>query len=193
MTSYSLSPLAYLKVVLHAAKHPSSTVCGLLVGTVSSGTASIVDAIPLLHHGVDLSMAMEAGLQLAEIYAKQQQWVFLGLYVANERLAHTAVPRGLGKAAEVIRDKQPEALVLVVENEKLASGEPALIPHLFQSTSSSWKPATLSAANVTLSDSSAPSKALDQIKARRHHTLGDFDDHLSDASVDWLRNAGVSL
>ncbi|GAA5904235.1 hypothetical protein JCM6882_003175 [Rhodosporidiobolus microsporus] len=195
MPSYSLSPLAYLKIVLHAAKYPASTVCGLLVGTSSSsGEATVVDAIPLLHSWADLSPAMEAGMQLADLYCRKQQWVFLGLYVANERLGDVGVPRGVGKAAEAVRkERGGEAVVLVVDNEKLASIEPALIPHRFDAPSSSWKPTTLSAANVTLSDASAPQKALEQVKARRHPSLGDFDEHLSDPTVDWLRNAGVGL
>ncbi|GAA5832291.1 hypothetical protein JCM11251_004309 [Rhodosporidiobolus azoricus] len=194
MPNYSLSPLAYLKIVLHAAKYPASTVCGLLVGTSSgAGDSTVVDAVPLLHSWVDLSPAMEAGLQLAELYCKQQQWVFLGLYVANERLGDVSVPRGVGKAAELIRKERGEAVVLVVDNEKLAGTEAALIPHLFDSSSSSWKSFSLSAANISLSDASAPQKALEQVKAKRHASLGDFDEHLSDATVDWLRNVGMGL
>lgn len=64
-STYTLSPLGYLKALAHAAKHPSSTVIGLLVGTVSSTSqVTIEDAIPLLHHWTALSMALGAGLQL---------------------------------------------------------------------------------------------------------------------------------
>ena len=67
MPSYSLSPLAYLKLVLHAAAYPSSTVVGVLLGTVddrSTGAVTVSDAVPLLHHWSELSPAMEAGLAL---------------------------------------------------------------------------------------------------------------------------------
>ena len=62
----SLSPLAYLKVVLHAAKYPAYTVFGLLVGTVdaASSTCTVSDAIPLVHAWTDLSPMTEAALQL---------------------------------------------------------------------------------------------------------------------------------
>ncbi|GAA5857194.1 hypothetical protein JCM8547_009363 [Rhodosporidiobolus lusitaniae] len=193
MPSTSISPLAYLKVILHAAKYPYATTIGLLVGTVEGDKAVVVDAIPLLHSWVDLSPAMEAGLQLAEYHTKQQGWVCLGLYVANERLGDQSVPRGVGKAAEAIRAERPELVVLVVDNEKLSptSSEPALIPHTF--VSSTWKPTTLSSANITLSDPSSPAKALEQVKLNRHTFLGDFDEHLADVKVDWLRNASVVL
>lgn len=62
----TLSPLAYLKVVLHAAKYPANTVVGLLVGTVdaTSSTCTISDAIPLVHAWTDLAPMTEAALQL---------------------------------------------------------------------------------------------------------------------------------
>lgn len=101
-----------------------------------------------------------------------------------------------------------------VDNEKLATNEPAIIvrhsftrsqasahafpllqPHLPSSSkpSTSWQPASLASAKLTLSDPSAPQKALEQVRAGRHAALGDFDEHLEDVRVDWLRNAGVSL
>lgn len=64
MANYSIASLAYLKLVLHAAKFPSSTCVGLLVGTVSGSSCTITDAIPLAHHWTDLSPMAEAGLRL---------------------------------------------------------------------------------------------------------------------------------
>lgn len=63
----TIAPLAYLKVVLHAAKYPAQTVIGLLVGTVdaSSNSSTVTDTIPLLHQWTDLSPMAEAALQLA--------------------------------------------------------------------------------------------------------------------------------
>lgn len=62
----TISALAYLKVVLHAAKYPASTVIGLLVGTVDTATnaCTVTDALPLAHQWTDLSPMAEAGLQL---------------------------------------------------------------------------------------------------------------------------------
>ncbi|GAA5918863.1 hypothetical protein JCM1841_002779 [Sporobolomyces salmonicolor] len=193
MTSYTLASLAYLKLILHAAKFPTSTVCGLLVGTVdaSSNTVSIVDAIPLLHHWTELSPMVEAGLQLADLFVTTQQQVFVGLYVANERLGDTAVPLSLEKVANAIRKERPEALVLVVDNDQLASGAPAILPYL--PSASSWVPSNVSSAHLSLSDPSIPSVALSHVKSGRHALLGDFDEHLEDVKVDWLRNAQVVL
>lgn len=64
--SYTLEPLAYFKAILHAAKHPSATTIGLLVGQFDNQSKTILvqDAIPLLHHWTDLSPMMEVALQL---------------------------------------------------------------------------------------------------------------------------------
>jgi hypothetical protein len=65
MSQYSVSAPAYFKIFFHAAKHPQSSVNGVLVGKEEpSGTISIVDAIPLLHHWTSLSPMMEIGLDL---------------------------------------------------------------------------------------------------------------------------------
>ncbi|KWU43628.1 UPF0172-domain-containing protein [Rhodotorula sp. JG-1b] len=190
----SLSPLAYLKVVLHAAKYPANTVIGLLVGTVdaASSTCTVSDAIPLVHAWTDLSPMTEVALQLAQIYADQQQLVFLGLYVANERLNDQAIPHGAQKVADALRKQRPQAFVLVVDNEKLASPEPALIPYTCSKTGT-WTATTLASAKISPSDSSIPQKAFSAARKGRYAELGDFDDHLSDSSVDWLRNPRVAL
>ncbi|GAA6047271.1 hypothetical protein JCM3770_001860 [Rhodotorula araucariae] len=197
MSSYTLSPLAYLKVVLHAACYPSSTVVGVVVGTVddaSTGACTVSDAVPLLHHWTSLSPAMESGLALAEIHARNQGQVLLGLYVANARLGDTAVPHGVQRAADAVRRQRSEAIVLVVDNEKLASGEPALIPYLAASKPpTTWTASPLSSARIALSDPSAPAKALAAIRAGKHKLVGDYDAHLEDATVDWLRNAQITV
>ncbi|XP_078167805.1 ER membrane protein complex subunit 8/9 homolog [Carex rostrata] len=47
---YELSQTAYIKIVLHALKHPSSAINGILIGTYSNyTTVEIVDAMPVSH------------------------------------------------------------------------------------------------------------------------------------------------
>jgi len=149
-STYTLSPLGYLKLLAHSAKYPASTVAGLLLGSLSSPSqVTIEDAIPLLHHWTSLSMALEAGLQLvsppspsnppthpslsempavgpaltcsgccsqAEVYAKSQVWVIVGLYVANAGLEEVGVPVTLGPAVEALRANCPQGCVLVVSS-----------------------------------------------------------------------------
>lgn len=63
--TYTVAYNAYLKIFLHAAKHPHKPVNGVLLGNASgSGKVTIDDAIPLLHHWTSLSPMMEIGLDL---------------------------------------------------------------------------------------------------------------------------------
>lgn len=66
-------------------------------------------------------------------------------------------------------------------------------PYLASFPTSTWKPTTLPSPTITLSDPSIPSKALEHVRAGRHKALGDFDEHLEDVKVDWLKNADVVL
>lgn len=85
-------------------------------------------------------------LTQAETYTKTQGLVFVGLHVGNELLEDIAIPRAMIKVADALRKEFPQTLVLVVssrlpielqnqadaltvqlDNQKLATTEPALI------------------------------------------------------------------
>lgn len=50
----------------------------------------------------------------AELYAKSQGWLIVGLYVANAGLEDVAVPVTLGPAVDALRSNCPQGCVLVV-------------------------------------------------------------------------------
>lgn len=64
MVSYSILHKAYVKIFLHAAKHPHKQVNGVLLGKLDSDVVIIQDVVPLLHHWTSLSPMMEIGLDL---------------------------------------------------------------------------------------------------------------------------------
>ena len=44
--------------------------------------------------------------------------------------------------------------------------------------------------SFTLTSQDIPSRAVELVRDRQlHQKFGDFDDHLEDVTVDWLRNA----
>ncbi len=51
MSSLHINPKAYLKSILHAAKYPTATVIGLVLGelTKKDETLYVQDALPLFH------------------------------------------------------------------------------------------------------------------------------------------------
>ncbi len=58
--------LALAKVLCHAAKHLTSTINGLLVGTVDGDLVTLTDAIPLFHTG-SVNLAMPTEVALAQV------------------------------------------------------------------------------------------------------------------------------
>ncbi|GAA5988580.1 hypothetical protein JCM5350_004462 [Sporobolomyces pararoseus] len=191
MSNYTLSARASTLPILHAAKHPSQTVCGLLVGTSSSNSNSISDVIPLLHHWTELSAMMEVALQLAELHVKQQGKEIMGLYIANERIGDLTVPLGLSKVADTIKKETSNAVVLLIDNEKLNSEESPYLPYLSSSSSWSHSPTVKLSLDGT-SPASLHASIRKHLEAHHQDLVGDFDDHLEDASIDWLTQSKLS-
>ncbi|GAA5835369.1 hypothetical protein JCM3766R1_004768 [Sporobolomyces carnicolor] len=178
MSDYTLSARASIVPILHAAKHPTRTVCGLLVGSAQSNLIS--DAIPLLHHSTELSAMMQVALELVESHVKRRGDDIMGLYVANERLGDLAVPLGLGQAAESIRRENPSALVLVLN---LADESTA---------KTTWTPSKMRQVQLETPSSALTDSIRHHLESDRQNLVGDFDDHLEDASIDWLTNSKLS-
>lgn len=62
-TTYTINNAAYIKMILHSAKHPGQ-VNGVLLGQKNGSEIVVSDTIPLLHHWTSLSPMMEIGLDL---------------------------------------------------------------------------------------------------------------------------------
>lgn len=200
MISYTISERAYVKVILHAAKYPHKQVNGVLIGKdAGSGAVQIVDSIPLLHHWTSLSPSMEIGLDLARNYAQSEDLDIVGYYQATERSNvddNALAPVG-ERVAEIIKASFPHAVAIIVDGSKIVAGEPALIPYLTSGSSTLWRPAVrkedvqpfTETSHFKLALQSSPTRALELIQGPKlYEKLGDFDDHLEDVSIDWLRN-----
>ncbi|RDB23719.1 ER membrane protein complex subunit 8 [Hypsizygus marmoreus] len=194
MSSYTISGPAYYKVFFHAAKHPHKAVNGVFVGKLVNGAVLVEDAIPLLHHWTSLSPMMEIGLDLAGQYADSLGLTLVGYYQASDRLDDTSlVPVG-EKIAGKLKAGFADAVAFVIDGEKLGTGEAALIPYV-SSSSSSWRPYSGDVApfaeksKFKLAFNDLPQRAIALVRDEHlHRKFGDFDDHLEDVSIDWLRN-----
>ncbi|TFK39050.1 hypothetical protein BDQ12DRAFT_682936 [Crucibulum laeve] len=193
-TNYTISTQAYFKLFFHAAKHPHKSVNGVLLGNkAQNGTITIEDAIPLLHHWTSLSPMMEIGLDLAGQYAESSGLKLVGYYQACERLDETALAPVGERVAGKVKAGFEDAIAFVIDGEKIGTEAAALIPYVSQSSSSSWRPAAGSAftpgSPFQLASSDLPVRAIAHVRDDHlHHAFGDFDDHLEDVSIDWLRN-----
>ncbi|KAL6561422.1 hypothetical protein OROMI_017023 [Orobanche minor] len=84
---YEIHQNAYLKVVLHALKHRTSTVNGILLSRSSAdGSAiEITDSVPLFHPQIGLLPPLEIALIMTEEYYGEKRLSIVGYFHANER------------------------------------------------------------------------------------------------------------
>ncbi|RSH78357.1 uncharacterized protein EHS24_002080 [Apiotrichum porosum] len=132
----------------------------------------ITDAYPLVHRYTSLSSTAELGLDLARAKAATDGKRIVGVYVAPAEGAE------LGRAGEAIlvalRSDFAGAIGIVLDNDKLATGEPAYNP--------------TAGATVAFPPSAVVAGTLKLVKSGVHQAVRDLDDHLDDARADWLGN-----
>lgn len=198
MVGVQCSQLALAKIVCHAAKHLSSTINGVLLGTVGADGVVVTDAIPMFHTP-SVNLAAPTEIALAQISAHTEEvgtsYGIVGYYQSEARFAAAELTAVGRKVADKLASRQPAAVVLVLDNKKLGTylaGEDTQPFELFTRDGSrgGWtRAAAAGGSTVTLSDSnwkSFLSEVNRLLKQRLHSTLADFDDHLDDASKDYL-------
>jgi len=193
---YTIGPEAYYKIFFHAAKHPHKSVNGVLLGTQDQQRAvEIADAVPLLHHWTSLSPMMEIGLDLVFQYSESIGMKVIGYYQACERLDDTALAPVGEKVASKIKAQFEDAIAFVIDGDKLGTSEAALIPYSIAPSSVSWRPVQENLPPFTpgstfrLAAADLPIQAVKFVQEQNlHFAFGDFDDHLEDVTIDWLRN-----
>ncbi|KAI8372315.1 hypothetical protein EDC96DRAFT_431402, partial [Choanephora cucurbitarum] len=95
---------AYTVPLMHAAKYPSSDVCGVLLGsTRHDGQLEIKTAVPFFHHWTTLTPMLEVGLRQTELYAKENGLSMVGWYHGHARLDDTSLSERAIKVAETIK------------------------------------------------------------------------------------------
>ncbi|EKM79110.1 hypothetical protein AGABI1DRAFT_113731 [Agaricus bisporus var. burnettii JB137-S8] len=195
-TKYTITGPAYIKLFFHLAKHPHQRVNGVLIGKeLSEGVVEATDAIPLLHHWTSLSPMMEIGLDLAGQYAESAGLKVVGYYQACERPEDTTLFPVGEKIASRIKQGFNHAIAFVLDASQIDGTSAALVPYVPAAPNPNWKPASSSPQPFTvdspyqLSPPNLASRALALVRDEKLHLkFGDFDDHLEDVAIDWLRN-----
>ncbi|KAF8603319.1 UPF0172-domain-containing protein [Ceratobasidium sp. AG-I] len=191
---FTISHKAYTKLIIHAAKYPHAPVNGVLIGAASpsaGGSIVVADAIPLLHQWTNLSPMMEIGLDLAHSHAESTGMSLLGYYQATQRIDEDEGLSAVGeRIAASLKGKFKDAFALVIDSASLASTTtPPLIPYTSTSGLQAWSRTAFSP-TFSLAESDSPERALNVIRKNTAYAkFGDFDDHLQDVSVDWLRGS----
>ncbi|KAI9489142.1 hypothetical protein BDB00DRAFT_635234 [Zychaea mexicana] len=169
--SITVGPDAFALPLLHAAKYPDALVCGVLLGEVNSsnGNIDVKSGLSLFHHWASLTPMLEVALKNAELYAAKKKLKIVGWYQANAGLKDTTLHENVIRVADVIRRNSGQAVVFIVNNEKLGQlneikDGSVILPYTY--SEGQWK-------------------GIKQAFTSYNRVI-DFDEHLEDVSKDWL-------
>ncbi|XP_074280058.1 ER membrane protein complex subunit 8/9 homolog [Silene latifolia] len=190
---YEIAQNGYIKLVLHALKHRTSAVNGVLVGRYEStkGVVEICDAVPLFHSNISLLPPLEIALMQIEEYYGGQGLSLVGYFHANERSDDNDLCNVAKNIGDHICRYFPQAGILLLDNKKLASlskvKDRSPVMQLYRRDGSKWKVAVLEdGGRLGIKEPSANVMLLDYISSEKWQDIVDFDDHLDDISKDWL-------
>lgn len=180
--SIELSAEAYCVAFLHACKHPTKAVNGLLLGSAGAGGTKVVKALPLFHSSLALAPMLEAALMLADEHCKAAGLQLVGYYQANELTDDLDLGPFGKKIAAKIRAQCAGAAVLLLDGGRM---RPA--PNDLRLLCIDTDGKASGSGSLSLREESKTLRDLDDYLARGvQNGLVDFDTHLDDASSDWF-------
>jgi len=148
---------------------------------------------------------MEIGLDLVGGYAEDGGQRIIGYYEASERADEKSLGPVGDRVVSKIKATSPDAFAFVLDAEALSMGEAGLLPYTaspslkaIPNSFTSPPPSDLSSDSKQtptfhLLESDLPARTLQAIEERNlQQELGDFDDHLEDVRIDWLKNPRVT-
>jgi hypothetical protein len=187
----SVRPKAFVSMVLHATKHKTTSVHGVLLGSITGGNITVDDAVPI-SHGAPTKPEVEIALGLLPDTSN-----IVGWYTAPELLEDTrAGPVALRMVASLDHagDKK-EPTLIVLDNAALAlslkgQGKPdAAVQAYGKDFGGQW----LDPLKVSLEISSNATLAA-QEGFKQGVEINDWVDHLEGpASTPWYPNKDLNL
>ncbi|XP_071725714.1 ER membrane protein complex subunit 8/9 homolog [Rutidosis leptorrhynchoides] len=192
---YVIAQNAYIKLVLHALKHKTSAVNGVLLGRLSGDVVEITESVPLFHSSqIGLLPPLEISLLTIEEYYRSQGLSIVGYFHANERFDDIELGTVARNIADHIHRYFPQAAVLLLDNKKLGAlqnkKDSAPVVQLYtRDSSKNWKQVESDGTKrITTKEPSANVVLLDFTSSEKWNDIVDFDDHLDDISKDWLNS-----
>ncbi|CAO3613612.1 unnamed protein product [Mucor hiemalis] len=189
MSKNQVNIQGYAIPLLHAAKFPSSAVCGVLLGKNTADGVQVETAVPYFHHWTTVTPMLEVALKQTETYAKKNNLSIVGWY--------QVLPERAVKVAETIKKNNNEKAILFLLNNKqmasLADDESAITPYVH--IENQWRkvkePFTTEEASFVEKDTY--SKVRDLFSSSAYNRVYDFDEHLDNVSLNWLDTSKLAL
>mmetsp|Transcript_1629 Transcript_1629/g.3374 ORF Transcript_1629/g.3374 Transcript_1629/m.3374 type:complete len:196 (-) Transcript_1629:1091-1678(-) len=189
MGQVEMAQTAYAKVVLHALKHPSASVNGVLIGKPGSSGLVVTDAVGMMHGQLALAPMIEVALAQIEAHFTDQGLSIVGYYHANERLRDQEMASVGKKVADKIASRCPEAVALLVDCQKLdklLDPDPPCVLKLYTRIGGKWKAEETEPSNLKFKEAGTTNLVADFIQEERFKRVYDFLDHVEDMTCDWL-------
>ncbi|XP_050220216.1 ER membrane protein complex subunit 8/9 homolog [Mercurialis annua] len=190
---YEISQNAYIKLVLHAIKHKSTSVNGVLLGRSNQNdVVEIVESVPLFHNPhLGLLPPLEIALIMIEDHYGSQGLGIVGYFHANERFDDSELGNVSKNIGDHIFRYFPQAAILLLDNKKLETlpkGNQSPVLQLYaRDASKNWKLAgSDGGSKLILKEPAANIVLSDFISSKKWQDVVDFDDHLDDITKDWL-------
>lgn len=192
---FEIGQSAYIKLVLHALKHTTCSVNGVLVGRFDAGkgVVEISDAVPLFHSPhIGLLPSLEIALMQIEEHYGSQGLSVVGYFHANERFDDHELSNVAKNIGDHIYRYFPRVGILLLDNRKLEAlpkvKDRSPVMQLYtRDEYKNWKLAGSGENNrLVMKEPSANVMLLDFVSSQKWQDIVDFDDHLNDISKDWL-------
>ena len=186
---YEISTRAYCKMMMHAAKYPSSSINGVLLAKKTEDRNLLyVDCIPLFHINTALAPMVEVALAQLENEVSRSGLRIAGFYHAHDNLRDNHVDTFSQKIADKIAENIPGTLLVTIDSKKLSLNleNHALILHQHETGSGKWK--RREGSSVRLEHDSVTLQCASAVLHKKiYRDIVDFDTHLDDiALVRWL-------
>ncbi|CAH0513595.1 unnamed protein product [Peronospora belbahrii] len=172
--------------MLHAAKWPANSICGVLLGQEKGQSFLIVDAVPLFHHETPLTPLVEVACAMVDTYCqKSLKLKIVGFYYAENGSFSSNCENKLSHFTEKVADRVEQncsrACVLVVNKNQLQHNTTSGLQLLLKDVKRGW---TRVENRLTVVDEAATilTKGLEQTSET---DVVDFEEHLEDPRKDW--------
>uniref|UniRef100_A0A8D0B8S8 ER membrane protein complex subunit 9 n=1 Tax=Salvator merianae TaxID=96440 RepID=A0A8D0B8S8_SALMN len=190
MGEVEISPRAYIKMCLHAARYPYAAVNGLLLaqrpqkGTEQPECLCVTDCIPLFHTNLSLTVMLEVALNQVDIWSSESDLLLAGYYQANSGIDDKSLPLLAQKTAGHIAEVYDAAVLIMLDNHKFTTNPRVPPITVLEQKDREWVPKDK---NLVMWTDWETSRHICQslLEAKAYSQLVDFDAHLDDIREDW--------
>ncbi|KAJ8903005.1 hypothetical protein NDN08_006321 [Rhodosorus marinus] len=119
----TIEPTAYGKVLLHASKHFSTAVQGILIGEEDGENVKVLDTVAVNHGQLALAPMMEAALAMIDKKCQLDGTKMVGYYEGCELLEDRTPGVVASRVCDCLKEPFPQAFILMIDNDALTPGK----------------------------------------------------------------------